>query len=311
MNKNTISTSGTSQKLKSKFIRLFAICAVLCMTLLAVLAFAPSRQASATTNFVTPDGSTLSFVYFHGIRLSPNEELKEFYIYLPLTQGEKAHPFIRNSGDASIRRVLETWNRSRHELSALIRFNNLRYPLVNGDPIGFLATIPVELPSSMGNRRVDFLRNIEIGLTQNYYTWITQVSDGDLNNVSIELRIDNGRDIAWAIIDFAVNAWSFGSRVRNYDNFRGVRTGYCWTVASVLDPNSPNFNIDFGNSGTQIISEDTFRYRVPNERTWWQNILDWLSSALGFTVTLSMVLLVIGVIFGSIFLKFFIGSGSS
>ena len=198
-------------KIKRHFVRFGALCLVLCVMLLTVMAFSVPNQTVASAN----NGSLVEnrpHLYLYGIPVYPETLLRTFFMEMPLTQindagmiidardsvfssqninrigSELLYPNMINS--ANISRSRYTFYR---EVSFVVTFHSL---LIRERPFALLMTTSVRIIKlftsvtsslSIEQINIEFLADREIGLTQNHYTYITQISTQDFTGVSLDL----------------------------------------------------------------------------------------------------------------------------
>ena len=272
---------------------------LLCVSLFLFGAMmAPSQKQSAYINAVaTTANPSPEFINFHGMRIAQGTSIKAFYLVLPLTQmygrSQAAIDFSANANRNH--NALRTNQRTVHTFSLIVTFNNLRY---NGSPMAYLVNARVSIPArnaAGANYSIQFVEDVKIGLTNNHHAWLNhRFTNVDFSSVSISL----GHANVWAPVRFYnMRLGIFQGSTRNYNHFRGIRTGYNLTLIDVADPDSDNWDIGFGGGDGNVLPDGTNPDVDFTSPSIWQSFLAWATSAFGIsTLTVIVILGAVGLV---------------
>jgi hypothetical protein len=249
-----------------------------------------------------PNATKANAFDFHGIELLEDATIKTYYMKLSLTSLTTKKIRISYAPAQIITGLCSQDSRVIKEVSFIFTFNNLLYSDETNSaprPIAIMANIKgVSLPPINGFKElfnknwqsIVFTEDKVIGLTNNYYKWITQKSSKDFSNVTVSIGY-NGN---WASLGF-----DEGVPFVNLDwtvNIHNVVFGETDVPADHFDPDSPNFDIDEGNTGDNTVPPPQEGDVVSNNDSILDKFLEWLAGLLGISVadlkTLGLIILI-------------------
>ena len=249
-----------------KKIKIIFVALTLFFVLGVTLGAAPPRPA------VNQNGTGGGDVWFHGINLTHFgiTQLTFFRLEVPLREirEETRHAFNGNLSqqlnDLNFEFFREGLSNLTLDVTLIIRFPNLIISSRPNETVFVTTSARIRLqPHSWTNnlnplrisyaREFEFLTNPSISLSNNFYAYLSRMDNPDFSGayITVQHTVNDRRGQHLVRHDVRQTALSNDLRHHRYD-IPNIRLRQITLDASVVDPNSPNFNIDEGNTGTNL-----------------------------------------------------------
>lgn len=224
---------------------------------------------------------------FHGIDVSNLESITGYYMSINFN-GEIGKQSIDKQADNALFYDCNLWTRTTLEASYIVEFPNIKFE--DGKHLTYFATLTAEYPARMYfGTKVVFKTNVDVNLSNNVYKYLQKLEKekrADYSNIlltvykdskSTQIKLPTANKIA--------------ETVKLYTSENDI---------SKIDPDSDNFDINFGNTGDVGTKETT----ATNKQSWGERFLDWLSTLLNIsTMAATVVVIIIIGVFGYKLLK--------
>lgn len=241
-------------------------------------------------------------LFFHGIYIGDRDTIENYFLEINVARATRfcLWSSVRGTGNSSI---LAPWSghrtrRANMDLQVEMSFIDVK---INGLNPVILTTICVDVAS--GNNRfwnngtVGYYINpqtITISLSNNFFVAIRyryNIPDSAFNRFNMAVRHNGGNFPA-------LGGSTFGNRATTLIlNIPDTRV-YAENVStSYVDPNSPFFNINFGNTGENLQRPPDDIGTEGEALSLWQSFLRWATSVFGISaLAVTAILVGIGVV---------------
>ena len=259
---------------------------------------------------------TSRYIRFHGIPIRRGTTIETYYMRIPLTQigdGDGFGTVWVNNDDSGRSRanaplILSDLRASNHRtrvsLHLRIAFENVRNNHLFHNRTPFIDVITeVELGrtgslNSTTRRRTYLLEDIVISLSNNYFIAFNSVSGNDLTSgITISILLGNGR--LYRLQRNSAANHNLFSRANFAFDVPNITLHNARGNIEQADPDSDEWNADFGNTGTNTTPSDYDPTLVAREGgSLWDRLLDFIAGLFDISITeLQMYLVIAGIIF--------------